>query len=311
VQSIGPAASPRTKEVFPVVIRKLHELLIEADISITEVLAACELLISAGRASTDVRNEMLLVLDIFGVESLVDTLDTTRAVRHGLQAENPDASASAILGPFYRHGVPVQPNGTTIIRTPEPNALGYTHLHGTVYGADGKPLQGATVDVWHDAPDGLYDAQTPEKPMYHCRGRFETDAQGRYELVCLKPTPYPIPYDEAAGAVLKMMDRHPYRPAHVHVSCASRPQVQTHTSLLTHTNSPSSGSKHQTTKPSSRRSSTRIRTTSRTTPCLPSRTSSSSSTSLSRRDTPGPRGTTARRLTLSLSWTLGCRRRPR
>jgi catechol 1,2-dioxygenase len=60
-----------------------------------------------------------------------------------------DTTSSAILGPFYRTGVPPQPNGTSIIRKLEPGAP-YTHLYGTVTGSDGKPLKGAIVDVWHD-----------------------------------------------------------------------------------------------------------------------------------------------------------------
>lgn len=201
------------KEVFPILLRKLHEFLVEADISSEEMLAAFDLLVKAGQVSDEKRNEILLIFDILGVESLVDALDQTRPARKG--GKQTEASPSAILGPFYRHGVPEQANGTTIIRQDEPDAP-YTHLHGTIYDGDGKPLPNAVVDIWHDAPDGLYDAQTPHKPEYHCRGRFRTDEHGRYDTVCLRPTPYPIPYDHQAGQLLTMMDRHPYRPAHIH-----------------------------------------------------------------------------------------------
>lgn len=61
-----------------------------------------------------------------------------------------------------------------------------------------------------------YDSQDETKPQYHCRGRFETDSEGRYSTIALKPTPYPIPFDHSAGKLLKLMDRHPYRPAHIH-----------------------------------------------------------------------------------------------
>lgn len=197
-------------------MRKLHEFLIEADVTSEELLAACDFLVRAGQNSNEKRNEVLLVTDIFGVESLVDTLDQTRPARKAAgKAPESNATHSAILGPFYRHGVPPQENGTTIIRQFEEGAP-YTHLYGTIYDHEGKPLPNAFVDIWHDAPDGLYDAQTPEKPEYHCRGRFKTDEQGRYDTICLRPTPYPIPYDHQAGELLKLLDRHPYRPAHIH-----------------------------------------------------------------------------------------------
>lgn len=178
--------------------------------TIEEWLQACNLLVEAGKMSSEKRNEVVLCTDVLGVESLCDMLDHERALKEGSEA-----TPSAILGPFYRAGVPSQPNGTSIIRTAEPGAP-FTHLYGTVTGHDGEPLAGAIVDVWEDAPDGCYDAQSPQKPEYHCRGRFITDSEGRYSLICLKPTPYPIPFDGSAGVLLTLMDRHPYRPAHIH-----------------------------------------------------------------------------------------------
>lgn len=34
----------------------------------------------------------------------------------------------------------------------------------------------------------------------------------------MKPTPYPVPDDGPAGKLLKLLDRHPYRPAHIHLN---------------------------------------------------------------------------------------------
>jgi len=48
------------------------------------------------------------------------------------------------------------------------------------------------------------------------RGRFRTDEHGRYSLYCLRPAPYPIPDDGPAGRFLNLLDRHPFRPAHIH-----------------------------------------------------------------------------------------------
>ncbi|GAA5999607.1 uncharacterized protein JCM10292_004266 [Rhodotorula paludigena] len=210
VAAIGSRASSRVKQAFPILIRHLHAAIIEAEMTVEEWLQACDLLIEAGKVSSDKRNEMVLVTDVLGVESLVDMMEHARYAKKGKET-----TASAILGPFYRQGVPVSPNGSSLVRMKEPGAP-FVHLHGVVTGSDGKPLKGALVDVWHDAPDGFYDSQSPEKAEYHCRARFETDDQGRYSCICLKPTPYPIPYDFAAGKLLTLMDRHPYRPAHIH-----------------------------------------------------------------------------------------------
>ncbi|GAA5831971.1 hypothetical protein JCM5353_002827 [Sporobolomyces roseus] len=210
IAAIGSKASPRVKSALPILIRHLHAAVQEIELSTSEWLESCDLLIEAGKISSDKRNEMVLISDVLGVETLVDMIE------HARFADNAgETTQSAILGPFYRKGVPSQPNGTSIVRMKEPGAP-FVHLFGTVTGSDGKPLKDALVDVWHDAPDGFYDSQSPEKPQYHCRGRFETDEQGRYSLICLKPTPYPIPFDSSAGKLLTMMDRHPMRPAHIH-----------------------------------------------------------------------------------------------
>ncbi|SGZ26126.1 BQ5605_C024g09840 [Microbotryum silenes-dioicae] len=237
IDSIGKNASPRVKEAFPIMLKHLHAAIIETGLTTEEWLGICNLLIEAGKVSDDKRNEMVLVTDVLGVESLVDMLEHDKYAKAGV-----DATPSAILGPFYRHGVTPQPMGTSIIREKEPGAP-FVHLFGTVFDSDGKPLNGATLDIWHDvspffvtellgmadktelrfffsallqAPDGLYDAQSPEKAEHHCRGRFETGEDGKYSLIALGPTAYPIPFDHTAGKVLTMMDRHAYRPAHIH-----------------------------------------------------------------------------------------------
>jgi catechol 1,2-dioxygenase len=63
---------------------------------------------------------------------------------------------------------------------------------------------------------GLYEQQDEEQPKSNLCGKFYTDENGDYAFYCLRPTPYPIPYDGPAGKLLQLLDRHPYRPAHIH-----------------------------------------------------------------------------------------------
>lgn len=64
---------------------------------------------------------------------------------------------------------------------------------------------------------GLYEQQDPNQVDRNLRGRFITDEEGRYAFYCIRPTPYPVPFDGPAGKLLQLMDRHPYRPAHIHL----------------------------------------------------------------------------------------------
>jgi catechol 1,2-dioxygenase len=92
-----------------------------------------------------------------------------------------------------------------------------TYMHGKVTDfTTGAPIPNAEIDIWHTAPNGLYEQQDPDQPDMNLRGRFYTDDQGRYDLYCLRPTSYAIPNDGPAGQLLNLLDRHPMRPAHIH-----------------------------------------------------------------------------------------------
>lgn len=63
---------------------------------------------------------------------------------------------------------------------------------------------------------GLYEQQDDDQHDHNLRGKFRTNEKGQYAFYCLRPTPYPVPSDGPAGKLLELMDRHPYRPAHIH-----------------------------------------------------------------------------------------------
>ena len=48
------------------------------------------------------------------------------------------------------------------------------------------------------------------------RGRFLTDAEGRFDFRSVKPAGYPIPIDGPVGDLVRATGRHNYRPAHLH-----------------------------------------------------------------------------------------------
>jgi catechol 1,2-dioxygenase len=157
------------------------------------------------------RNEGQLLCDVLGLESLVDEITYKLATS---AADEP--TATAILGPFYRHDAPRLEMGSCIVHGIEGGG-DRTWMHGSVTDfKTGNPIEGAVIDVWHTAPNGLYEQQDPEQPDMNLRGRFTTGKDGRYDFYCLRPVPYPIPFDGPAGKVLTALDRHPYRPAHIH-----------------------------------------------------------------------------------------------
>src|SRR5207237_7754343 len=62
------------------------------------------------------------------------------------------------------------------------------------------------------------------------RGRVKTNTDGRYAFKTYKPVFYGVPTDGPVGDLLRAMNRHPMRPAHMHaiVSAPGYQQVITH-----------------------------------------------------------------------------------
>lgn len=196
----------RQREIMTALVAHLHGFVKEVGLTHAEFLAACDYLARAGQLTNEKRQEFILLGDILGVEVLVDMIS------------NPvtsNESESTVLGPFYRENPPVLPKGASTVQKAFDDQQ-TVYVEGYVRDVDGKPIVGATLDIWEDAPNGLYENHDPDQPDFNLRGRFETDENGHYALIALRPVPYPIPEDETAGELLHFMGHHPNRPGHLH-----------------------------------------------------------------------------------------------
>ncbi|ALG91508.1 MULTISPECIES: dioxygenase family protein [Actibacterium] len=198
--------SERQREIMTSLIKHLHGFCKDVKLQHSEFLQACDYLTRAGQITDDKRQEFILLGDILGVEVLVDML--TNPVDAG-------ESESTVLGPFYRENPPVLPKGASTVQKHFDDEE-TVYFEGTVTDTNGKPLAGVIMDVWEDAPNGMYENHDPEQPDYNLRGRFETDENGHYAFRAIRPVPYPIPDNETAGELLRYMGHHPNRPGHMH-----------------------------------------------------------------------------------------------
>ena len=104
------------------------------------------------------------------------------------------ATASAILGPFFRYDAPVLENESSIVHGVDDGEI--TYMHGIVTDSvTKKPVSGALIDVWEASTNGLYEQQDENQVEHNLRGKFKTDENGHYGFYCLRPTPYPVPDD--------------------------------------------------------------------------------------------------------------------
>ena len=168
---------------------------------------------------SDKRQEFILFSDTLGVSMVVDLIDHRKPE---------GATESTVFGPFHRLGAPELPAGGNIAPR-DPSGVP-TLVSGRVLDLDGRPIAGAVLDVWQAQTNGLYDSQDQDPDALHMRGKFRTDAEGRYLIRTVQPVNYPIPSDGPVGAMLKATGRHPWRPAHIHfvVSADGYEPVTTH-----------------------------------------------------------------------------------
>jgi catechol 1,2-dioxygenase len=199
-------ADARLREIMVSLVHHLHAFVRETRLSEAEFRDATATLSEIGRLTTETHNEMVLMAGSLGVSSLVCLLNNGD---HG-QTE----TSQSLLGPFWRLHSPRVENGGTIVRSDTPGEPLF--VTARVQDAAGRPIACAEVDIWHASPVGLYENQDPAQAEMNLRGKFSTDADGRFWFRTVKMVGYPIPTDGVVGRLLRAQDRHPFRPAHLH-----------------------------------------------------------------------------------------------
>jgi protocatechuate 3,4-dioxygenase beta subunit len=207
---------PRLRELLAMLIGHLHAFAIETRLTQAEWQAAIDFLTATGQKCDPQRQEFILLSDVLGLSSLVDVVNAASG-----------ATESTVLGPFYVPGAPRREMGEQIGRAEDGSP---TLVRGRVTDTGGHPLDGATLDIWQTAGNGLYDTQDPGQPEFNLRGVFTTGPDGRYEFRTVRPVSYPIPVDGPVGDLLRGAGRHNWRAAHIHaiVSAPGHRAVTTH-----------------------------------------------------------------------------------
>lgn len=198
----GEDTDPRTRDVLVALVRHIHEFVRETNLSHDEWRKGLELLEWAGRITTPERNEFVLMSDVMGLSSLVDMIHST-----------PEATSSSVLGPFHVSNPPELPVGGDMKRDFGGEVL---LVEGHVRDTNGKPLPGATIDIWQTAPNGMYSSQDPDQDIHSFHGLMTCDENGRYAFTTVRPVSYTVPDDGPVGEILRAAGRHPWRPSHLH-----------------------------------------------------------------------------------------------
>lgn len=200
--------NPRAKQIIHRILSDLYKAIEDLDITSDEYWAGVAYLNQLGA-----RGEAGLLSPGLGLDRYFDMRMDAEDAALGVANGTP----RTIEGPLYVSGAPVAQG---FVRLDDgSDTAGHTLImHGTIYGADGKPLPNAQVEVWHANTKGFYSHFDPtgEQQPFNMRRTIITDAQGRYKFQSIVPMGYGCPPDGPTQQLLNQLGRHGNRPAHIH-----------------------------------------------------------------------------------------------
>jgi hydroxyquinol 1,2-dioxygenase len=195
----------RFKTVVASAIRHLHAFAAEVNLTPAEWLKAIEFLTRVGKTCTSTRQEFILLSDVVGLSTLVNTLHDATALEK--------ATSTSLLGPFFREDAPQLALGKQISNADKSEEI---LLWGAVRSAAGKAVANAKLMVWQTSSAGVYDLQEGDGSAIDYRGTFHSDSEGKYHLRTVRPLGYFIPMDGPVGDLVRGQRRQGCRPAHIH-----------------------------------------------------------------------------------------------
>ena len=197
--------NPRFKQIILRVLQDTARLVEDLEITEDEFWHAVDYLNRLGG-----RNEAGLLAAGLGIEHFLDLLQDAKDAEAGLGGGTP----RTIEGPLYVAGAPLAQGEARMDDGTDPGVVMF--LKGQVFDADGKPLAGATVDLWHANTQGTYSYFDSTQSEYNLRRRIITDAEGRYRARSIVPSGYGCDPQGPTQECLDLLGRHGQRPAHVH-----------------------------------------------------------------------------------------------
>lgn len=198
---------PRLAEIMTSLIKHLHGFVRDVHLTEAEFQQATRVLNTMGQQSNDSHNEFVLMAGSLGISSLVCLLNNGDS--------GTTETTQSLLGPFWRLNHPLTKNGDSILRSETAGPKLFVNF--TFVDQERHPIEGLEVDIWHASPVGLYENQDESQAPFNLRGKFVSGADGMVSFSSVKPIGYPIPTHTTVGQLLDAQNRHPYRPAHLHV----------------------------------------------------------------------------------------------
>ncbi|WP_069866830.1 catechol 1,2-dioxygenase [Pseudomonas citronellolis] len=199
--------SPRLKQIVLRVLQDTAKIIEDLDVTDDEFWTAVDYLNRLGG-----RGEAGLLVAGLGIEHFIDLLNDAKDAQIGKTGGTP----RTIEGPLYVAGAPIVEGEARMDDGSEDGVATVMFLEGQVLDLDGKPIAGATVDLWHANTKGNYSYFDQSQSEYNLRRRIITDAEGRYRARSIVPSGYGCDPQGPTQECLDQLGRHGQRPAHIH-----------------------------------------------------------------------------------------------
>lgn len=207
VDAADRPADPRVRQVIVRLLGDLCKAIEDLDVTPDEFWRGVAYLAAAGAS-----NELGLLAAGLGPEHFLDLRADEAEQKAGLAGATP----RTIEGPLYVAGAPESTGFARLDDGSESERADVLFMQGTVFDADGRPLRGAKVEVWHANLMGNYSFFDRTQSDFNLRRTILTDADGRYQFRSIIPVGYGCPPDGTTQQLLDLLGRHGRRPAHIH-----------------------------------------------------------------------------------------------
>lgn len=196
----------RGKQILHRLLSDVYRLIDDFDVSPEEFWQSVSVLNALGKET-----QFGLLAPGLGFDHYLDMrMDAADAAR-GLEGGTP----RTIEGPLYVAGAPESQDKARMDDGSDTEAEAMW-LSGQVRDAEGNPISGARVEIWHADSKGNYSFFDPSQSQYNLRRTIIADGQGRYRARSIIPSGYGCPPGSPTQQVLDLLGRHGQRPAHIH-----------------------------------------------------------------------------------------------
>jgi protocatechuate 3,4-dioxygenase beta subunit len=194
---------PRLYAIYTSLIQHLHDFVREVNLTEPELQQGRDFINQASHHTQEIpAGEIHMLTDLLGISELVELLHDDHC-----------GTEDNLEGPLYVPNAPERQLGDRLGIDSDGDTL---LMSGSILDLQGEPIANALIDVWHPNSKGLYDIQDPSQPQGNFRGRFTTDADGKYSFETVVPMGYNVPSSGPSGELLQRLGRHTWRAAHIH-----------------------------------------------------------------------------------------------